>query len=267
MKEKYDSRMVEYHHIHATSETQFDIFFQILNISENQKVIDIGGGNGEIILELKKRHPNLNFYYNLLEPSNLQLIKGKELITKTLGSEHCQKYIQFLEVDLFSFNSETKYDHIILKMVFQEFSLANKISALKKAKSMLNEDGKLTLWRPYLQKNTRDFFSAVILKKDELANYNYLLQPTYFESEEQFKELLIEANIIPSKPIFIFEYLFDTFRRFESEFLGNQELYQRWLDFIQESYEKEHNDLKNQIKLVRGDNRIYINFQRAIYQF
>lgn len=94
-----------------------------------------------------------------------------------------------------------------------------------------------------------------------------MLQPTYFETEEQFKELLIEANIIPSKPIFIFEYLFDTFRRFESEFLGNQELYQRWLDFIQESYEKEHNDLKNQIKLVKGDNRIYINFQRAIYQF
>jgi hypothetical protein len=89
----------------------------------------------------------------------------------------------------------------------------------------------------------------------------------YFDSEEQFNELLIEAEIKPVEPVFIFEYLFDTHRRFESELHGNTALYNEWLVFIQEKYYNETTELKNQVKLIKGNNGIYINFQRAIYQF
>jgi hypothetical protein len=85
----------------------------------------------------------------------------------------------------------------------------------------------------------------------------------FFES----RELLIEADIKPVEPVFIFEYLFDTHRRFESELHGNTTLYKEWLDFIQEIYYNETNALKNQVKLIKGDKGIYINFQRAIYQY
>ena len=54
MKEDYNRRKVDFNHIHATSNVHFDIFFEILNISENQRVLDIGGGYGEILLEFKK---------------------------------------------------------------------------------------------------------------------------------------------------------------------------------------------------------------------
>lgn len=62
MKEDYNRRKVDYHHIHATSELHFDIFFEILNITSNQNVIDIGGGYGEILLEFKKRHTHPAFF-------------------------------------------------------------------------------------------------------------------------------------------------------------------------------------------------------------
>lgn len=267
MKEDYNRRKVDYHHIHATSKLHFDIFFEVLNISENQNVIDVGGGYGEILLELKKRHPNLNYYYDLLEPSNLQLNKGKEKILNELGSDILQKYIRFTEADLMSFTEENKYDHVIFKMVLHEFSLENKKNALKKAKLLLKENGILTIWRPYLPSHIRDFFSAVILKKDELAGFNIMQKTRYFDSEEQFNALLIEAEIKPVEPVFIFEYLFDTHRRFESELHGNKALYKEWLDFIQDKYHNETTALKNQVKLIIGNSGIYINFQRAIYQY
>lgn len=267
MKEDYNRRKVDYHHIHATSEVHFDIFFEILNISENQNVIDIGGGYGEILLEFKKRHAHPAFFYDLLEPSPLQLIKGKDKILGVLGTDQMNQYIQFLETDLLSFLPQNKYDHVILKMVLHEFSLTEKVLVVKRAKSMLKNEGKLTIWRPYLPQHIRDFFSAIILKKDELAGYNRMLQTRYFESEEQFKDILIQADIRPLEPLFIFEYLFDTSRRFESEFSGNSSLYIKWLHFIKEKYESETEELRNHIKLVKGANGFYLNFQRAIYQF
>jgi len=267
MKEDYNRRKVDFNHIHATSNVHFDIFFEILNISENQRVLDIGGGYGEILLEFKKRHVHPIFYYDLLDSSTLQLITGKEKILNVLDSKQTNQYIQFLEFDLFSFIPKTTYDHVILKMVLHEFSLTDKVSVIKKAKSMLGEKGKLTIWRPYLPHYVRDFFSAIILKKDELAGYHLMLQTRYFESEEEFKEILIQADINPSEPKFIFEYLFDTSRRFESEFSGNSSLYFNWINFILEKYESESTELKKQVKLVKSSNGLYINFQRAIYQF
>ena len=267
MKEDYNRRKVDYHHIHSTSNVHFDIFFEILNISDNQKVIDVGGGYGEILLELRKRNANINFYYDLLEPSILQLNKGKEKILNDISIDAVKKYFQFIDTDLMSFNTEKKYDHVIFKMVLHEFSLENKKSALKKAKLLLNDNGILTIWRPYLPSHIRNFFSAVILKKDELAGFNTMQKTRYFDSEDQFNSLLVEAGIKPVEPVFIFEYLFDTYRRFESELHGNTALYKEWLEFIQEIYYNESNALKNQVKLIKGDKGIYINFQRAIYQY
>lgn len=48
---------------------------------------------------------------------------------------------------------------------------------------------------------------------------------------------------------------------------GNTALYKEWLEFIQEIYYNETKALKNQVKLIKGDKGIYINFQRAIYQY
>jgi ubiquinone/menaquinone biosynthesis C-methylase UbiE len=267
MKEDYNRRNVDYQHIHNTSRIHFDIFYEILNIKSNQKVIDIGGGYGELFLELKKRQENLTYYYDLLEPSHLQIEKGKKRIYQNIGQEQTRQYIQFFETDLFSFQPKGTYDHVILKMVLHEFSLADKAQAIKKATLLLNETGKLTIWRPYLPGNVRDFFSAVILKKDNLAGYNEMMQTRYFDSEEQFRTVLMEAGLTYKEPTFIIEYLLDTSNRFDAEFHGNQALYNLWLDFIQAEYDKADDSLKKQVKLIIGNQGIFINFQRAIYQF
>ncbi len=72
MQEDYNRRKVDYHHIHATSNVHFYIFFEILNISDNQKVIDVGGGYGEILLELRKRNANINFYKSIMTLSQIK---------------------------------------------------------------------------------------------------------------------------------------------------------------------------------------------------
>jgi ubiquinone/menaquinone biosynthesis C-methylase UbiE len=262
----YNRRRVDYNHIHATPKEHYDILFELMKIMDHQSVMDIGGGYGEILLEFKKRYAPIKFFYDLLEPSRLQILKGRERISHEFGKEHTNRYVRFIETDFLSLIPEKNYDHVILKMVFHEFNLDDKVSALKKAKSLCKEDGKLTIWRPYLPQHIRDFFSAIMLKKDELAGYQ-LLRESCFESENQFKEILVQADLPVLEPVFIFEYIFDSFRRFESEFSGNQEIYQKWLDFIEEIYDAGDKDLKNQVKLVRGSNGIYLNFQRGIYQF
>ena len=48
----------------------------------------------------------------------------------------------------------------------------------------------------------------MILKKDELAGFNIMQKTRYFDSEEQFNALLIEAEIKPVEPVFIFAQVF-----------------------------------------------------------
>ena len=68
MTEEYMRRDVNFNTIHATNEKHFDIFFEILNINEGQRLLDIGGGYGEIAFEFFKRNKDTSYYYHLLDP-------------------------------------------------------------------------------------------------------------------------------------------------------------------------------------------------------
>ena len=51
------------------------------------------------------------------------------------------------------------------------------------------------------------------------------------------------------------------------DMLNDLDMREDIIQFIKEKYESESAELKNQIKLVKGANGFYLNFQRAIYQF
>ena len=174
MTEDYMRRDVNFNTIHATNEKHFDIFFEILNISEGHRLLDIGGGYGEVAFEFYKRNKDINYHYHLLEPSTFQINKGKEYIQKNTSDHFCNGNVTFIKNDFLQFKTDEKYDHIILKMVLQYFTLEEKLLVLKKSKSLLSKNGKITIWRPFLTEHVSDFFSFVILKKDELAYFNQM---------------------------------------------------------------------------------------------
>jgi ubiquinone/menaquinone biosynthesis C-methylase UbiE len=267
MTEDYNRRTVEYAHIHATSRIHFDIFFDILGLKEGQRLLDVGGGYGEILLEYMKRNQGGQVFYDLLEPSALQLEKGRTRISADISEAFMHQNVQFFQNDFLDFQSENLLDHVLLKMVFHEFSWNNKVAVLKKAKSLLKAGGHLTVWRPYLRGSVRDFFSTVIKKKDELAGFGTMQRTRYFCSEEEFEALLLEAGITPAEPIFLLEYIYDTTRRFESELKGDQHLYQQWISHILDAYKSADDLVRQQVKVVESPGGLFINFQRAIFRF
>jgi ubiquinone/menaquinone biosynthesis C-methylase UbiE len=271
MTEEYMRRDVNFNTIHATNEKHFDIFFEILNIKEGQRLLDIGGGYGEIAFEFYKRNKDINYYYYLLDPSEFQVNKGKEFIKKSINDQFYNDKATFIINDFLQFKTVEKYDQIILKMVLQYFSLEEQLMVLKKAKSLLSEKGKITIWRPFLTEYVADFFSIVILKKDELAYFNQMKNKIYFCSEKEFKNLMLEADLLKNnvntEPTFVFEYLLDTSARFHPEFRGNTDLYEEWLSIIEKEYLLTDQKTKEIIKLLKTKNGIILNFQRAIYQF
>jgi ubiquinone/menaquinone biosynthesis C-methylase UbiE len=267
MTEDYNRRTVEYAHIHATSRIHFDIFFDILGLKEGERLLDVGGGYGEIFLEYMKRNHGRQVFYDLLEPSLAQIEKGHDRISTDFPEAFVQQNVRFFQVDFLEFQSEELLDHVLLKMVFHEFSWDKKVEVLKKAKALLKPDGKLTVWRPYLCGSMRDFFSTVIQKKDELVGFGTMQRTRHFCSEEEFKSLLSEAGITPKEPVFLFEYIFDTSRRLEAEFKGDQNLYQQWISHILGAYEIADDSVRQQVKVVQSPDGIFINFQRAIFRF
>ena len=271
MTEEYMRRDVNFNTIHATNEKHFDIFFEILNINEGQRLLDIGGGYGEIAFEFFKRNKDTSYYYHLLDTSEFQVNKGKAFIKNNINDYFFYNNASYIVNDFLQFNTTEKYDHIILKMVLQYFSLNDQLLVLKKAKSLLSENGKIYIWRPFLTDYVADFFSFVILKKDELAYFNQMKNKIYFCSEKEFKNLILEADLLQNnvntEPTFVFEYLLDTSARFHPEFKGNIDLYEEWLSFIEKEYLLTDYKTKELVKLLKTKNGIILNFQRAIYQF
>lgn len=271
MTEDYQRRDVNFNAIHATNEKHFDIFFEILHIKEGQRLLDIGGGYGEVASEFYKRYREINYRYNLLEPSEFQLNKGKDYIHKNTSEHFYKNMTSFIHDDFLHFKTEEKYDHIILKMVLQYFTLEEQLLVLKKSKSLLSKIGKITIWVPFLTEYVSDFFSFVIQKKDELAYFNQMKNKIYFCSEIEFEHLLLEAELIQDgaqiEPTFVFEYLLDTSARFHPEFKSNIDLYEQWLSLIESQYVLTDKKTKEHVKLLKTKNGIILNFQRAIYQY
>lgn len=271
MTEDYQRRDVNFNAIHATNEKHFDIFFEILHIEEGHRLLDVGGGYGEVASEFYKRNKEINYHYHLLEPSEFQINKGKDFIRKNTSDHFYRNMTSFIHDDFIHFETDQKYDHIILKMVLQYFTLQEQLLVLKKTASLLSKNGKITIWRPYLTDHVSNFFSFIILKKDELAYFNKMKNKIYFCSEIEFKHLLLEAGLshdgIQIEPTFVFEYLLDTSARFYPEFKGNIDLYEEWLYHIESQYALTDKNTKEFVKLIRTKNGFILNFQRAIYQF
>ncbi|MFN5787719.1 MAG: hypothetical protein ACK469_03070, partial [Bacteroidota bacterium] len=101
--------------------------------------------------------------------------------------------------------------------------------------------------------------------------FNQMKNKIYFCSEKEFKNLILEADLLQNnvntEPTFVFEYLLDTSARFHPEFKGNIDLYEEWLSFIEKEYLLTDKKTKELVKLLKTKNGIILNFQRAIYQF
>jgi ubiquinone/menaquinone biosynthesis C-methylase UbiE len=112
MTEDYMRRDVNFNTIHATNEKHFDIFFEILEIKEGDHLLDVGGGYGELASEFFKRDKDINYHYNLLEPSKFQINKGKYFIQKATSDYFYKNRVSFIHNDFLKFNTDEKYENM-----------------------------------------------------------------------------------------------------------------------------------------------------------
>ena len=139
-----------------------------------------------------------------------------------------------------------------------------------------------------LSKSEKRFFK--LSSSLQSGDKNYLKIFDFIEKQNEYNEEKLKVEFskeifikhLPSQKNHLYKLILKSLRSFHSEesvisilkqeiknieILYNKALYKEWLDFIQEKYHNETTALKNQVKLIIGNSGIYINFQRAIYQY
>lgn len=136
-----------------------DIFNKCKQFTAGKKYLEIGIGRGEMLA--------------------VALEMGYEVDAVEICKEDCEKVSSVLDIDIkwcdfLDYNTDKKYDIIIMGDVLEHIS--NPISALKKAKSLLNKDGILWLSTPnYNSSFTRlmGFSDAMWNQKNHFTYFSY----------------------------------------------------------------------------------------------
>jgi ubiquinone/menaquinone biosynthesis C-methylase UbiE len=265
MQNDYNRRDVDFAKIHATSPLHFDIFFDILHPQPQSHILDIGGGYGSVILEYCKRYGSPNFYYDILEPSKLQVDKGKKMLAAVA---ECQQhnYINYIHNGFLEhIIPPHTYHQIILKMVFHEFTATHQLEVLRKIHHIIRPGGQLLVWMPWLQEHTRSFFAYVIARKDHHAGFDTMARDRHFCHDTDFLHMAQQAGFHPEPPRFTFEYILDTRQRLAPEFNNNPDTYHQWLCDIRTAYQSLDPGTRQDISCTDAGDHIYLAFKRAIY--
>ncbi len=146
-----------------------DIFNKCKQFTTGKKYLEIGIGRGEMLAAA--------------------LEMGYEIDAVEICKEDCEKVSSVLDInikwcDFLDFNTDKKYDIIIMGDVLEHIS--NPISALKKAKSLLNKEGILWLSTPnYNSGFTRlmGFSDAMWNQKNHFTYFSYESLLPFLEAE------------------------------------------------------------------------------------
>ena len=267
IKQDYNHRDVDFSRIHAVHPIHFDLFLDNLFMRKHNTIIDIGGGYGGVLMACLDRNSSLNIdKYIIVEPHKKQIEKGTTLLPTKAGFETIKNSFGYVQSNFLDYSPHNdRFDQAILKMTLHEFPKHQQAQVLEKCFSLLEPGGYLNLWMPHLTATTHAFFTEVIRQKDLAAGFQQLASKRYFCTDTALKANAAAAGWKVEKPAFIFEYILDTRLRLDSEFLNQQQAYQRWLERIMETYERSSDELKSEVPLMRVPNGIAIRFQRAIY--
>lgn len=171
-------------------------------LQKGMNVLDVGCGSGAISAGIACKVGTEGRVVGIDRSEHL-IAEGKGLFKET-------KNLELIQSDLFSFDSEEKFDLIVSARVLQW--LKNPKEALRKMKTLLKSDGYISIldynhtaleWHPQPPQSMLRFYQAFLDWRTDAGMNNQISEdlPTYFE-EVGLKEVeVLDANEIYEKGV------------------------------------------------------------------
>lgn len=201
--------LFEYFNIHPKDRTVYDnnmssltnllspVIINSYDFSKFQTIIDIGGGNGSLLMRILKNNPSLNgILYDIPEA-----VEGAR---KLLEKENLLKRCKIINGNFFQ-TVPKGGDAYILKLILHDWNDIKASRILRNCHKSMNPDSKLLLIEHVLSKG--DLKNAAIFMDLEMMVFS---KGGHERTEEEFRKLLNNAGfklikIIPIPPYFILE--------------------------------------------------------------
>ena len=261
----YEKRNVDFSLIHNESDEVYYKLIDHMAFNNGQSILDLGGGYGSFLYKLLNRVPETSMEYHLWDSSNSFIRKATSDYENYRGNKANIK-VSFVNNNcLNSAESHSKYDVILCKMFIHEIPKSDKVKVFENIYSLLKPGGRVFLWKPDLTEKNFDFYTRVIAKKDELANFENLANERDFLMNTDLEVHLQNSGFQNITKLFDFDYTLHTDRRLSSEFRNETQKLIEWNNFIKEEHEVLNQKEVTRIKEDKSINRITIDFKRIIY--
>lgn len=239
-KNSYTNRIVNYEVLHKITVEDFICLVDSVNPKDNDKILDAGCGYGAVTRELLKS--NNNFFAYLLDNNKIQIKRAIDFFNKNYELAFIKERLRFFNTSIQKTSFKNNYfDKIICKMLIHEIEKQDQQTAINEIYRILKRNGKLIIWDVLLDEYNSDFFRAIINAKDKFAGYKSLEEKRYFFTMMEINQYLSSAEFKDIKTVLDISYCFSTYSRYESEFLSNNMLYEKWMDYIK-SFSKSYSN-------------------------
>ena len=131
---KYNNLWVQKYSLGPTRREVLKIVLPLLKENNSLKILDIGCGTGQLIIEISKQYENVDY---------LGIDVAKNMINESKKNNVKNKNIKFKHCPIEKFNSKDKYDIIICTHAFPYFP--NKEEILKKIYKLSNKNANIII--------------------------------------------------------------------------------------------------------------------------
>lgn len=261
----YEKRDVDFSLIHNESDEVYYKLIDFMSIGDGQAFLDLGGGYGSFLYKLLNHIPETKMEYHLWDSSKTFIAKAKNDYERFIDKSP-NINVNFVHHDsLKDLGNHSKFDVILCKMFIHEIPRSDKGKVFDNIYSLLKPGGRVYFWKPDLSVENYDFYTNVIAKKDQLANFENLAKERAFLLNSELEAYLADSGFQEISQLFDFDYLLQTERRLASEFRNETQKLIKWNNYIKEEHSALNQKDVTPIKEDMSINSITIEFKRIIY--
>ena len=155
----------------------------LINLTKEKSMLDVGGGSGRYIEAFGKRYPNLAL--SILDHPDMLTVAKTNIEAVGLSSR-----VKFFSGDMFEYEFEQKFDFILLSNVIHMFSIEENIKLFKRIGTWLNQGGLIVVKDFKLEENRSEPLDSAMF-----AMHMYLYNSGDCYTLSQVKHLFKAANV------------------------------------------------------------------------
>lgn len=190
LKTSFDDRFVNYDLIHGITNKDWQALYESVAPVTGEHILEGCCGYGDATKHILALSPLE------LQPEKITLMDNSksqlERAQKNLSEVHT---IDFIAASMSSIPlPDSSQDKIVVKMGIHELPEAEQKKAFAEIYRVLKPGGRFIMWDLALYPETREFWNAVIRKKDELCGFNSLVTNRNFLTEQEIISLYADAG-------------------------------------------------------------------------